>query len=436
MLTNPGMGYQGWTQATSLLNQSTEYRRGEHPQQGGFDWETLNPRQGEYDWSPIDQFLADCALTGRQGSFRIYTMNGYPYGTNRVPEWVKAYGGVIRDTAELEPDYRNRSYQQHWGTFVDALAQRYDGDHRIAFIDISGYGLYNEWQANDLTDTTDPDGLGPSIDASARRHLIHMFVGGSGDTRVIESDGVSPGTATYSHVGFQRTQLVMPYGGLWSSSRYVAAHYPTVGFRNDALFSSDAEMQDFLAMGFGISEVWRTAPVIFEAVGPPSPSSIATAATTLRGMGASIVHENAVIQDAQMLSELIRPLGYRYLPLSATTPTIATSGSSLAVSSTWTNTGTARAYPRMGQDFTLAYALASPDGTIATTWQLDYPVSGWLPGEQHDARDVLPLPRLAPGTYTVLLAVASRISGQRISLPLDTHRSDQWYGVATLNISS
>jgi hypothetical protein len=435
-LDNPGEGYQGWTHASGVLEQSTEYRRGEHPEQGGFDWASLNPREGAYNWGPIDTFLAECAARGEQGSFRIYTMNGEPYGTNRVPQWVKDRGAVIRDTPDLEPDYRNRTYQQHWGTFVDALARRYDGDPRIAFIDISGYGRFNEWQANSLTDDTgDTVGLGDTIDSSTRRHLVHMFVGGSGAARVVENDGVSEGALPYQHPGFQRTQLLMPYGGLWSSSRYVAINYPHVGFRNDALFSEHADFADFAAMGYGITDIWRTAPVVFEAVGTPSAAAYPAAAETLRGMGASFLHENAVLADDQTLTDLVTPLGYRYFLSRAETPNAVLAGGSLPIGTTWTNTGSARAYPRMGQDFALSYALADADGDIVTQWEREHGVSEWLPGDQQIVEDSLEVPDVAAGTYTILAGITERRTGHRIQLPQRTNRADGWYPVATMQLS-
>ncbi|MGX5654027.1 DUF4832 domain-containing protein [Geodermatophilus nigrescens] len=435
-LANPGQGYQGWSHSTGALAQSTEYRRGEHPEQGGFDWASLNPGEGVFDWTPVDRFLAECAARGEQGSFRVYTMSGAPYGTHRVPQWVVDRGAVIRATAQGEPDYRNRTYQQHWGAFVDALAARYDGDPRIAFIDISGYGLFNEWQANDLTDLADPAGSGDSVDASTRRHLVQMYVGGTGTARVVEADGVGEGTLDYGHPGFQRTQLVMPYGGIWGTSRWVASTYPHVGFRNDALFTADAELADFQAMGYGVTDVWRTAPVVFEAVGPPPPGAETVAAETLRGMGASFLHENAVVDDEDVLTELSTPLGYRYFPSRIAAGTTAAAGGTLSIAGTWSNTGSARAYPRMGQDFTLTYALADGDGAVVASWRADHAVSEWLPGEQHDVRDAVTLPDLAAGDHTLLVGVVERSTGDRIRLPLDTAAGNGWYRVSRVSVTA
>jgi hypothetical protein len=433
-LANPGIGYQGWTSRTGILDSSVEYRRGEDAAQGGFDWATINPAPGTFNWTPIDAFLAECAARAERGSFRIYTMSGAPYGTNRLPDWVIADGAIVRDTVDKEPDYRSRTYQEHWGAFVDALAARYDGDSRIAFIDISGYGRFNEWQANPYTDLGDELGDGDSIDASTRRHLVQMFVGGVGSARVLEPDGREGAPLAYAHSGFRKTQLIMPYGGLWSSTRYVARNYPEVGFRNDALFTRDADLEALRGIGYGVTDIWRRAPVVFEAAGPPGLSALAPASATLQGMGASLFHENAVMTDPVALARLVEPLGYRYTCTEVTALNAVRVGQPLTFTTTWRNTGTARAYPRMGQDFVLNWALVNTAGQLVTTWTGDESVSDWLPGEDHVVSANVRTPNVSAGQYVLMASVAEKGSGRTIGLPLQTDRKDNWYPMSTLRI--
>jgi hypothetical protein len=347
---------------------------------------------------------------------------------------VEDDGAIIRHTADLEPDYRSRQYQEHWGTFVDALAARYDGDPRIAFIDISGYGRFNEWQANPYTDTADAVGENDTLDSSTRRHLVQMFVGGEGTARVLESDGVTEGTEAYQHPGFRRTQLVMPYGGMWASTRYVLIHHPEVGFRNDALFTSDADLSTLQMIGYGIGDVWRRAPVVFETVGAAGTGDYARAATTLEGMGASLLHDTANLDAVGPIGELVAPLGYRYVCTEVQTPTTARPGAALDVQTTWANTGTARAYPRMGQDFTVAFALADRDGRLVLTWGGEEAVSPWLPGENHVLTTSTVLPELSSGDYMLLVSVVDRNTGARVQLPMTGGRSDGWYATAHVTV--
>jgi hypothetical protein len=422
-LANPNIGYQGWTHATAQIAETLEYRRGNHPQQGGFDWATLNPSNGGYNWSPIDTVLAECAARGQQLSFRVMTMLGDDFGGHLVPAWAVTAGATIR--ANGEPDYRTRAYQQYFGIFVDALAARYDGDDRIAFIDISGYGLYNEWQANTFTDQSGADfeGNGTSVDARTRRHLVHMFVGGSGTTGVIETNG-SEGTMAYNHPGFQQTQLIQPYGGLWSTIRYVLANYSHVGWRNDALMGPDAQLADFQAIGYGITTRWQTAPAVFEPISGAQTSAYPEAVAAMAGTGASLLHDNSLPLTG--LADLVAPLGYRYFCSQVETVSSVAAGADFLVHTTWTNTGTARAYLRMGQDFAICLALADTAGAVVAQWVTGWNVSTWLPGVQQDAWDEIPAPA-TPGSYTLLIGIREQNTGQRILLPLPDGRSDRWY---------
>lgn len=429
-LANPGMGYQGWTYAAGVLGQSVEYRRGPHPDQGGLDWATMNPASGVYNWAPVDTFLAACAGRGQRGSFRVITMNGETYGPHCVPTWVLAAGATINDgVLDDEPEYRNRWYQLHWGRFVDALAARYDGDPRIAFVDISGYGRYNEWQANPNSSDTPT-----TADYQCRIHLIHAFVGGAGTTKVLEADGTTEGTLTYSHRGFQHTQLLMPYGGLWEPTRYVLDNYPHVGFRNDALFGTAATLALFQLIGHGVTDRWQTAPVVFEAGSDIGygPGTHPAAVELLAGMHASILHENnTLIDQPAALATICAPLGYRYRCSQVRTPDTVPAGSPLAVETTWTNTGLARAYPRMGHHFAVTVALAGAGGTVVARWEGGQGLVDLLPGQGLVVTAWMSAPQA--GEYTVLVGVVDQVTGQRILLPLnDGGRGDHWYPAGTI----
>ena len=425
-LANPGMGYQGWTRQDGRLASVCEYRR--------FEWRQLNPRDGEYDWAPLDRLLADAESRGEQASFRVMTMLGEDYGGHLVPRWVLDRGAVIRRSGE--PDYRNRYYLTHFGRFVDALRDRYDGDPRIAFIDIAGYGQFNEWQADDLTDDGGAEDLAvaTTADAGARRMLIHMHVGGADTTAATTADG-SVGNLDYDFAGFRSTQLVMPYGGMWAPTRYVLDRYPDVGWRNDALLGPDATYEVFTRIGHGVEQRWKTAPVMFEPLNGRTEDDFGAGTRTLRGMGACIVHDNSLRADADALGAWLERVGYRYVCRRVLSPRSVAAGGRLSIESAWLNTGYSRAYPRMGQDFTVAFGLAASDGAVVGSWTSGDDVSTWLPGEERTAAVDVTLPGLPTGTYTRLVGIHNRTSGARIQLPLATDLDDRWYPAGTIEVT-
>ncbi len=118
------------------------------------------------------------------------------------------------------------------GSFVNALVERYDGNPNIAFIDISGYGDFNEWSWVDQTEWdfsweehynqgTASKYTFNTIDGQARRRLADMFIGGEFTDTFAERISNKPRYVNYKYAGFQKSQLVLPYAGMIQATQYV-----------------------------------------------------------------------------------------------------------------------------------------------------------------------------------------------------------------------
>ena len=115
-------------------------------------WCDLNPKKGEYNWSEIDAMLNACAERGMTYGIRIM-----PYSSNNkkdyVPQWVYASGAKknkakLKDDPSKEvefPKWDDPIYIQAYKDFTKALAEKYDGDPRVEFIDVRPFGDYGEW---------------------------------------------------------------------------------------------------------------------------------------------------------------------------------------------------------------------------------------------------------------------------------------------------
>lgn len=369
-LPNPGIGFQAMQNlASPALPETVAYRR---PQYG---WDAQNPAQGVYDWSAIDTDLAAAAALGKQFSFRIYTMRGETFGGHKVPAWVVAEGAQILGSGQ--PKYSNCVYQQRWSEFVEALRQRYDGNPDIAFLDISGYGNFNEWSWHQQTEWDD-DALNPTtLDGMARKRLADMFLGGSGTIDCSLSGGGTQ-SISYSYPGFQQTQLVMPYAGIQQSTRYVASRRSDVGFREDCLGSAEHTDGMLSSVGDVIDTVWPNAPVVYELCGD---EDLAEALEVLEITHGSIVHENGGGNDLAQLTATLRDAGYRFTLREATYPDLSFFTGSLDVSLTWRNVGFAPAYAGMGQDLALRAYLLEPGGAEAAAWTLSSDPNAWMPAD-------------------------------------------------------
>jgi hypothetical protein len=123
------------------------------------NWEELEPVEGQYNWRLIDEAIAAWAKREARIAFRIMTTNAHSKGYYCSPKWLFDAGcksfeyvaggadiasGGARIT-RIEPDYGDRLYLEKHGQFIKALAERYDGNPQIEFLDIGSYGIWGEW---------------------------------------------------------------------------------------------------------------------------------------------------------------------------------------------------------------------------------------------------------------------------------------------------
>jgi hypothetical protein len=433
-LSNPGIGWQfdnGDLESSRYLPETVAYYRQE------FSWKDLNPADGLFNWGILDQYINKARSEGKDASFRVITMLGESYGGQEVPDWVLKKGAVILESGV--PDYSNCVYQEEWSNFVQALAARYDGNPDIAFIDISGYGNFNEWswddsqtewdevwQDNYAAGNTDPAGLS-TIDGQARRRLADIFIGGSNPAHQCRVSGSSTHTVSYAYTGFTKTQLIMPFAGIPDTTQYIYSRRKDVGFRYDCL-GRDAALD---GLDNELPNIWRQAPAAFEFCGW-KPLVLSAAKQLLNTAHGSLLHNNESPFVKEELVDLLGHAGYRYFLQSAVLNKEVRAGTSLTVDMTWKNTGNAPYYPKMGHSFELHLALTNAAGDSAADSAVSADISQWMPadGAAGNAPDNpvsfdLAIPsNLAAGEYTPRVYIKDLKTGQAINLAM-TGMDDQ-----------
>lgn len=125
-----------------------------------FDWATINPEPGVYNWAPIDKFIAEWSRLGKQAAFGVMAANSHA-GSGRfvAPPWLEGKGVEFekkRLDNEGDPmrgmngifvhpsNYNSEVFLGYLNEFVKEFAKKYDGDKRIAFIDIRSYENWGE----------------------------------------------------------------------------------------------------------------------------------------------------------------------------------------------------------------------------------------------------------------------------------------------------
>jgi hypothetical protein len=447
-IPNPGMGwvYQWGDTELPEVESSVAYsvRR-------EINWQELNPAEGVFNWEILDAQIELAKKQGKQYSFRVYTMVGEEFDGHQVPAWVVDKGALILSNGE--PDYSSCVYQEEWATFVDELIYRYDGNPDIAFIDISGYGNFNEWNWSDSQTTWDQlwqDNYEAgvinlsainSLDGLARRRLADMFIGGSNDSHRCKNADSQITQVNYAYAGFQSTQLVMPFAGIVQSTQYVFSQDPTVGFRHDCLgrASSNSLVEQLRSE---LNDIWRNAPVVYETCSPDQ-FSIGSAYYLLENSHASLIHnvniENLTAGDALGLSALT---GYKYNLAEIEHPVSANAGDSLELRMVWENSGRTPSYLKMGQAFQLVFYLVNKDSGNIIEYKMSVDISQWMPSDEIEGNPpenqvdwFVEIPSsLAEGRYIIKVAIIDKRTGAPINLAIDGQNDNGVYTISEIII--
>ncbi len=139
-------GIYQFTSSNTSANSDNPYLAGNYL---GYYWSQLEPQQGQYNWSVIDRDMAPWTSHGKKIILRVSTA-GYshwypPFSGHGTPQWVYDLGvsSVTETDGSVLPQFWNPIFLQNLHDFIQALAQRYDGNADIAFIEI-GLGIGGE----------------------------------------------------------------------------------------------------------------------------------------------------------------------------------------------------------------------------------------------------------------------------------------------------
>ncbi len=159
-LVNPNMGwvhhyYSGRTGNYGYYlepSDSLDWFPGASVQYMRIPWAFVEPKDGQFNWTVFDTPAQRYVSKGKQFAIRINACEHWiPWAT---PKWLKDKGckggqftvgrGARPDGACWEPDYLDPIFLEHLERLIKALAEKYDGNPSVAFIDIGTYGLWGE----------------------------------------------------------------------------------------------------------------------------------------------------------------------------------------------------------------------------------------------------------------------------------------------------
>ena len=153
-LINPGMGwtmhFYSWKMSdygsrlepSDVLDDfpglSTVYLR--------LPWSSIQPQKNKFTWEILDTPAQRWIDKGKKIAIRINATENWMFYV--TPKWVFDDGvpgyECDHDTRIKEPDYGNPLFLEHVENFVRAMAEHYDGNPNVAFVDIGHYGMWGE----------------------------------------------------------------------------------------------------------------------------------------------------------------------------------------------------------------------------------------------------------------------------------------------------
>ena len=387
IILNPGKGWVLYGlpsdhSASVIAAASVGYMR--------YDWSSIEPVQGQYNWSGIDYAIQAWKAQGKQFAFGVMNADSTDYAVQYVtPQWVFASGArSVRSQSfdnvtgkagiQYEPVWNDPVFLAKVKDFVTALAQRYDTNPNIAYIDVRSYGNWGEQHVY---------GIPPSIalsPADVQKH-IQLYTDAFKHVQIIVPWGSSNYNSVYNwavdnKIGMRRDGLMVDSNGSELMRAY--GHAPSV-------FEFYASYQWLVKNGY-----WSDAKLRDDVMkGKPSYIGLGQ-----WGNDADIMLAN----NEALIRELGNRMGYYFVLKSATVPTAIHTSQSFQMSLSWNNRGVAFLYGSCS----VAVALLDSSGhVVQQQWFSGSDPHTWAPGQVKQENAAITFSGVKAGTYQLAVGL-------------------------------
>jgi hypothetical protein len=285
------------------------------------------------------------------------------------------------------------------------LGKRYDGDPNIEFVDIGGYGIWSEWHTKH------------EAPVEVRRRIADAYL-----------------------TAFKKTPLVMMSDDA-DTLAYALAH--GAGVRRDGVGSPWHEQNWIGSAKYagvaGFADAWKRAPVVFEWHGNYDQItargwSFDRAIQFILNNHVTYINDNLqAVPAARMpdLERLARLAGYRFVLREVRHEAVVRRGAALSVAMKWANVGVGRLY----RSYPLSLALLDQNGATVCQVQAKADPRDWLPGEVAACQCLAIPATIAPGVYSLALALIDPQTGKpAIHLAVDAPQTQLLYRVSRVTV--
>lgn len=399
-------------------------------------WAAIEPSQDVYDFAAIDRVLATLG-PGERIAFGVMPLDTCcsrpdgldipAYLKDRLTKgfWIDADAGSAARHAYV-PDWNDPYYLERWRALWTAIGKHYDGDPRVAWVDLRGYGNWGEGH----------------LAGAGAYHWSQIPY----DDPKVNTAGARPGTQESRFAIVDAIAAALPHTRLiaMTDDKEVLLHAlrlsPAIGMKRDSwgarwfesLVPENMNADDRAL----ILDRWKTAPflvesygwkLVFEAGYDGIVKQIADYHVSAIGNGNFNVGKWSDL-DSDQQTALVRSAdisGYRYVPSAVRYRT--TAACPLEVDIDWQNHGVAPAYEPWSVRLWLKPA-HGPEMPGSTTQDLP----AILPGETQTS-DTCFGPAAGRGGE-LLVQVASPDGRRTLVLPLDRTDGNNRYGLGAIDL--
>ncbi|WP_392543281.1 DUF4832 domain-containing protein [Oryzobacter telluris] len=337
-------------------------------------WGRLEPQKGAFDFKWIEDGLSKAGAAKSKFGFRVmaYCPGCWmEYRTDKVSFPAVTPSFVPLQEGTKIPDWNSEAFLSGYESLMAELGRRYGNDPRLGYVDVGGYGKYGEWWVDYPTTKITEDNALRLVRAVNRAFPT-------------------------KHVLFNTMQSV-------DFTLKALATNPNMGLRTDSLGAPN--MHSMAAVDARLQSVWRTRPFFTEwattgdpVVGRDQVKKFHISTTSSQNMRLQYDAMSATQKSAY--ADAVRSAGFRYSVRSLTVGKL-TSGGRSNVSVSLSNDGVAPTY----DTWQLQLRLTDANGNRVATIPVSADLQRHLPGRRTYSTSVR-VPSIAPGTYTVSVAVA------------------------------
>ncbi|WMJ70825.1 DUF4832 domain-containing protein [Stenotrophomonas sp. 24(2023)] len=424
---NPHRGFMLWG-SSYAANGGVDNFHGAHIYHVYLPWRVIETADQVFDWQAVEtHYLQPILADDPLATFVLRPVADYPDSAGSQIDAYYTGGENERDYPkflEQAPlsipfavrakcdgdgpirslDYNHPAARQQMQQFVQALAQRFDGDPRITAIQVGLLGFWGEWHTSGCEDLQ-PNSQTRSL---IRDAYVAAFKRTPLQTRYARQSDI--GTAAF---GIYEDYFPSFTAKCTAFSPALPSCSDTGWWNLEYAFTHEAP---------AARQNWKINPISGESPNTNQKNTWTQRTADVRKLlrdyhfsflGPAGAHEKS--GNAASMQQIKRDLGYRLAVTKATWPDVQVRGQQATLQLSVGNSGSAPLY--QGYHVELHW-VASNGTTAARTSLADIDLNAVMPGEttQHNSAFTVPA-GLSPGSYALRLAFADDAPGRRHIAP-------------------